>query len=655
MCGICGKINFDRDEPVDPGLVRRMADAIAHRGPDGWGLHVVGEIGLGHRRLSIIDLSTGDQPMCNEDGSVWVVFNGEIYNFAEQRRDLERRGHQFKSTSDTEVIVHLYEEFGDRCVERLQGMFSFALWDQSRRRLLLARDRIGIKPLYYAANARSLSFGSEIKSIFADESMERTIDPTSVDRFLTYYYMPGSETLYEGVRKLDPGHYLTVEQGVVRITRYWDLEFEEPMPAPSMQRSVEQLRALLDETVKSHMISDVPVGVLLSGGVDSTAVLSHARRHSHAPLHTFTMGFAGTDVPDERPYARLAAERMGTRHAEITMSARDFRDFLPRYAWHMEEPVCEPPAIALYHLAATARREGIKVLLSGEGGDEAFAGYQTYRNLLALEALKARLGPARPILGWSLRTLAMLGSQRARHYGGLVDPELADYYFSRASTPNSDFNRLKQTLYRPALAGRLRGLCSDAPTQALHARVARHGMLNRMLYVDSKSWLPDDLLVKADKMTMATSVELRVPLLDHRILEFAAGLPRAHKASGWSLKRVLREALKDQVPTEILTRPKAGFPVPYGRWMRGELNGYVRDTVLARGSLIDRLFERRPVEQLLDAHQRTGAGTKEVFSLLVLNLCHQAFDTRSGFAAVRTPTFARPEAGEATGLREAIA
>jgi asparagine synthase (glutamine-hydrolysing) len=624
MCGICGKLEYSTDRRVEPELVRRMLATIVHRGPDGTGEYFSGPVALGHRRLSIIDLDTGAQPMANEDESVWIVFNGEIYNYAELRRDLIQRGHVFRTTSDTEVIVHLYEEFGDALVERLQGMFAFALWDDRRQRLLLARDRVGIKPLYYIDTGRALVFASELKAILADPCVERRIDFAAIDRFLTYYYVPGETTPLAGIRKLEPGHRLIVENGRMRTERYWDLEFRTPVAKPSMAQSVEALRELLDRTVREHMISDVPVGVLLSGGVDSTGILHFASRHAKEPLHTFTMGFVGMGVPDERPYARLAAAAFGSRHHETTMSATEFRDLLPLYVRHMEEPVCEPPALALYTVAKLARSEGVKVLLSGEGGDEAFAGYQDYRNLLALEALKSGLGSARGMLGLGFDALHSAGWKRGAHYRDLVGRQVADYYFSRTATPTTPFNRLKVSLYGDTF-NRGTAEAADAVTRRLIERVKDQPLLNRLLYVDTKSWLPDDLLVKADKMTMATSVELRVPLLDHRVLEFAAELPQHHKVRGWALKRVLRTALQGVVPPAILKRRKAGFPVPYDLWMRRDINDFVCDTILAQRSFCSAYFSRPVVNSLLDTHRRGEGCSKEVFSLLVLELWYRQF------------------------------
>jgi len=625
MCGICGKLNFDRHQPVDAGLLRRMMDVIHHRGPDGGGEYLSGPVGLGHRRLSIIDLSTGDQPMCNEDGTVWVVYNGEIYNFPKLRSDLQARGHKFKSATDTEVIIHLYEELGAEAVPHFRGMFAFALWDERKQLLLLARDRVGIKPLYYINTGKALLFGSEIKSILTDPSVERRINPRAIDRFLTYYYLPGKETLLEGLFKLEPGHYLTVNDSKVKEQQYWDLHFPATPRRIDFGNAVDELRSLLYRTVKDHMISDVPVGVLLSGGVDSTGILRYAVEQTDKPIHTFTIGFTEEEFTDERPYARLAAQKYGTEHHEITMTAENFSDFLPKYVWHMEEPICEPPAVALYYVSRLAREVGVKVLLSGEGGDEAFGGYQNYRNLLFLEGLKSVFGPAKGGVRFGFEALGKLGWKRVAPYSRLVDPPISEYYLSRTAVPHTPFNNLKRTLYTGDFLDALGSQDSYAPSRMLFDNVRGHSILSKMLYVDTKTWLPDDLLVKADKITMATSVELRVPLLDFQVLEFAASLPQDYKVHGWKLKRILKAALEESVPHEILNRKKTGFPVPYDKWMRDEMRNYISDTLLGQNIAICSYFNKAKIHDILNAHQLCKGFSKEVFSLMVLELWHKAF------------------------------
>jgi asparagine synthase (glutamine-hydrolysing) len=625
MCGICGKLNFDTSQQIDQELLRRMTETLLHRGPDGGGEYLSGPVGLGHRRLSIIDLNTGAQPMSNEDGSVWVVFNGEIYNFTELRSELLSRGHEFKSESDTEVIVHLYEELGCESVAKLQGMFAFALWDDRKQLLLLARDRVGIKPLYYINTGKSLLFGSEIKSLLVDSSVSRNINPRAIDRFFTYGYLPGSETLLKGIFKLAPGHYLTVCAGHIQDRQYWDLRFEVDRSRLSFDDAVEELQNLLCRTVKSHMISDVPVGVLLSGGVDSTGILRYAVERTAQPIHTFTVGFSGEKFADERPYARLASERFGTVHHEITMTAKDFLDFLPKYARHMEEPVFEPPAVALYHVSRLARESGIKVLLSGEGGDEAFAGYQTYRNLLLFERMKALFGPAKRLLHLGLQACAQAGWKSVCKFSPLVDLPLTEYYLSRTATPNSAMIQIKSRLYRRDFAESLGKGESDFPTRQLFSRINHGSSLDAMLYVDTKTWLPDDLLVKADKMTMATSVELRVPLLDFQVLEFAASLPAFFKVRGWTTKRILKAALQDKIPCQIVNRKKTGFPVPYGKWLWSGHKDFVYDRILDPDASIRTFFSRNYMADLLERHQQTKLYSKEVFCLLVLELLLKSF------------------------------
>ena len=504
-------------------------------------------------------------------------------------------------------------------------MFAFALWDERQQRLLLARDRVGVKPLYYINTGKSLIFASEIKSLLVDPDIDRRINPQAIDRFLTYYYLPGNETLFEGIFKLDPGHYLTVQDGQISVEQYWDLRFDIPPCPPSFDEAVDVLRALLNRTVKDHMISDVPVGVLLSGGVDSTGILSYATQHADKPIHTFTMGFSGANFQDERPYAKLASQKFDTIHHEISMSSNDFREFLPKYVWHMEEPVCEPPAIALYFVSQLAKQSSVKVLLSGEGGDEAFGGYQTYRNLLIFERLKSVFGPAKGLLRLGFQALGHAGWKQFGHYANLIEPTLAEYYLSRTATPYSPFNQRKSDLYNKEFAASIDVRASVSPTSKLFDRMSNQPLLNRMLYVDTKTWLPDDLLVKADKMTMAASVELRVPLLDYRVLEFAASLPMHYKVSGWKLKRILKAALVESVPREILNRKKTGFPVPYDDWMRKEMKDFVFDTILATNAASDLYFCKKAITNLLQSNQQGKGYSKEVFSLLVFELWHRQF------------------------------
>lgn len=625
MCGICGKLNFDAGATVSPALVRAMADTIRHRGPDDEGYYVAGPVGLGFRRLSIIDLQLGHQPLSNEDGTVWIVFNGEIYNYEELRKFLISKGHIFSTRTDTEVIVHLYEELGPACVDRLRGMFAFAIWDCRSRTLMLARDRVGIKPLYYHLGSSSLIFASEIKAILADPSIETQIAPELIDRFLTFLYVPGEETLLKGIRKLLPGHYLLVRDGRPEIRQYWDLDFAVSLREESIGETEAALHDLLSDTVKMHMIADVPVGVLLSGGVDSTGVLSLAVDNTGEKIRTFTVGFSGSEVTDERPYAQIAARKFETEHYETTITASDFAAFLPRYIWHMEEPVCEPPAIALYYVSKLAR-EHVTVLLSGEGGDEAFAGYSNYRNLVWLERLKRGGATLNGALAASVSLASSaLDSQRLAKYVPLMTDRFPDYYYSRTSNPYRTTGNGLANIYSADFGNTIDREHSLAPVRKLQAHVRGQDTLNSMLYIDTKTWLPDDLLIKADKMTMANSVELRVPLLDHQVLEFAASLPAKRKLSGGTTKYILKRTLSRQIPAAIRNRKKTGFPVPYASWFRNDIKD------LAWGILTDRktssrgYFRKGAVEQLLAANAGGKDNSKEIFSLISLELWQRTF------------------------------
>ena len=623
MCGICGKLNFDRDNEVSQQLLKAMADSIAHRGPDDNGYYISGQIGLGFRRLSIIDLAGGHQPLSNEDGTVWIVFNGEIYNYQELREDLLKKGHVFSTKADTEVIVHLYEEYGEAGIQSLRGMFAFAIWDQKQQKLLLARDRVGIKPLYYGVTSQGMVFASEMKAILVDPQIKREILPSTVDRFLTFGYVPGEETLLKGICKLPPASFMVVKNGKTEIKQYWDLHFSSS--SVTLKVAEEQLLEILEESVRLHMIADVPVGFLLSGGVDSTAMLSLASQKTDRPISSYTVGFANSGIADERPFARLAAEKYGSEHHEITISSKEFADFLPKYVWYMEEPVCEPPAVALYYVSKLARNY-VKVLISGEGGDEAFAGYPNYRAMLWIERIKRMAGPLKGALSGTLSLLYKLsGYQKLGNYLPLLKEPFESYYYSRSSSPFRFFNAHSQQLYSSDFSASTSKQYSLRPVTQLLEQNRSDDLLSRMLYVDTRTWLPDDLLVKADKMTMANSVELRVPLLDHKLLEFAATLPSNFKINGFSMKYIAKRCLGKQIPAEILERKKAGFPVPYENWLRTDLRDSVSNILLDRETVDRGYFKKSAVEKLVRDNAESGGYAKEIFSLVVLELWHREF------------------------------
>ena len=628
MCGICGEV-FTGGRRYDPQIIiQKMMKVMDYRGPDDEGVYSSDVAILGHKRLSIIDLNTGKQPISNEDGTIWVVFNGEIYNFAALKEDLSNRGHVFRTRTDTEVLVHGYEQYGTELLSKLRGMFAFAIWDQKEKTLLLARDRVGIKPLYYNVFDKRLIFASEIKAILQDPDVKAEVNLPCIDRFLTYYYLPGGETLLKDIYKLLPGHYLIWKNGEIVVKKYWDLQFRFNGNPPSFRQSLEQLRGLLRETVKMHMISDVPVGVLLSGGVDSSALLSLAIQETGKDISTFTVGFGGEKFADERKYARLAAHAFRTRQYDLTVTSKEFGDFLPKYVWHIEEPVCEPPAVGLYYVSKLAS-EHVKVLISGEGGDEAFAGYQTYRNLVWLERLKKVMGPLSESMGGLLRMLgSMADLGRFEKYVPLLSMPLEDYYYSRSSNPFTLFNRDYKNIYTEDFLRIVDKGASAEPTRQLLKRVQSPEYLTKMLYTDTMSWLPDDLLVKADKITMANSVELRVPLLDHKVLEFAASVPSSYKLRGVTTKYILKTAFAKIVPQKILDRKKTGFSMPYEFWIRKDLKALVHDTLLSQQALERGYFNKKGIVDLLSKNADSGTYPKEVFSLLVLELWHRAFIDR---------------------------
>jgi len=620
MCGICGKLQLDGETRVEPELLERMMGTISHRGPDGRGNYVSGPVGLGHTRLAIIDLNTGAQPISNEDKTVWVVYNGEIYNFQELREELLRKGHVFRTTTDTEVIVHLYEEYGVECLSRLRGMFAFALWDEKLRSLLLARDRVGIKPLYYADSGKALIFGSEIKALLADSDARCQVDPQSLDKFLTHLCLPGKETLWKGIYKLEPGFFLIASKGNVKVQQYWDLRFKLDDHWKSMDEASEALYDLVKKTVREHMISDVPVGFLLSGGVDSTVVLSCAATETSKRISTFTVGFDGEGFVDERPFARLAAKRFGTEHHEITITPQEFWDFLPSLVRHMEEPVCDPPAVSLHYVSKLARRH-VKVLLSGEGGDEAFGGYHTYRNFMLLERLKSMAGPLTGALSAVFNGAARFPRLRKiGQFAPYIKTGLPDYYYSRTASPFSFFNPIKEGLYTHSFCAMVNQKRSTEVIRNLFGNVRDEPLLNQMQYIDTKTSLPDDLLIKADKMTMANSMELRVPFLDHKLLEFAASLPLSYRVNKFTTKRILKETFRDRIPGEIIQRKKAGFPIPIKRWLQKELRDQVYQVLLSRKCLERGYFRKEGIEKLLALGDQGQPLTKEIFSLLTLEL-----------------------------------
>jgi asparagine synthase (glutamine-hydrolysing) len=610
MCGICGVV-LRAPGRVEPALVRGMADTMVHRGPDDDGLFVEGRVGLGFRRLAIIDVAGGHQPMASDDGALVLVYNGETYNYAGLRTELESRGHVFRTKSDTEVVLRAYEAWGARCVDRLQGMFALALWDARRQVVLLARDRLGVKPLYYTWAGGALVFASEIKALLAYPGVDRAMDEALIDLYAPLGFVPGPRTMFRSIAKLMPGE--TLEVGArTRATRYWDVPIGAAAPA---EEPAARYREALGQSVEQHLVSDVPLGIFLSGGVDSSAVTALASRALDGPVRTFALGYASQHAEDECAYARLVAERLGTDHHEFRLEATDFRDFLPKLVWHLDEPLADLACIPLYFVSRLARRF-VTVVLSGEGADETLGGYGIYRRMLLIERLRRWGGGA--LARMLPHGLLPRGSPVTRLAAGLRLP-LGRRYHGVA------------TFLDPSVDAWLRHVPSapSAVADALapyYAATAGQSPLARMLYLDLKVWLPDNLLVKADRMTMANSQELRVPFLDHHLVEHAAVLPDAAKVGGGAGKRVLRQAMDGLLPAPVLRRPKQGFPVPLAAWFRGPLAELVRDTLLAPNAMIRTHVRTDRLQAAIDDHVGGRADWSRVlWALLVLETWHDTF------------------------------
>ena len=623
MCGIAGIVHPDAERRVEPKLVERMCDAIRHRGPDDAGVWTGPGAGLGHRRLSIIDLSpAGHQPMCNEDGSLWIVFNGEIYNFAELREPLVRAGHGFRSRSDTEVILHLYEERGDDCVRALQGMFAFALWDAKRRRLLLARDRLGKKPLKYAElGDGSLLFASELKALLATGLVERGVDLAQIHHYLSFGAVPGAETGLVAIRKLLPGHLAVWEQGRLRTERYWSLDFrrKRQADAESWRREV---RDTVRRAVSRRLISDVPLGAFLSGGIDSSIVVACMAESSSRPVETFSIGFEEDDH-NELPYARLVAQRYRTSHHEFIVRADDV-SLLPVLARHYEEPYADSSALPSYYLARETRRH-VTVALNGDGGDEGFAGYTRYAQLPRWRRQFAALrwsgvgAAARALAGASWLTPRFARALDAAHGATDPDPGIAYAWITRLFT-----EREKAALYREELRGELAQPSARLVSRWMSDPRAGEALLDRMQFADVMSYLPDDLLVKMDLATMAHGLEARSPLLDPEVLELAASAPPEVRCPDGRLKGLLIDAFRDALPPELWSRPKQGFALPIQAWFRGSWAEVARDVLLARDARVHAYFRPAQLRRAIDEHVagRISRGY-QLWALLTLELWHR--------------------------------
>jgi asparagine synthase (glutamine-hydrolysing) len=625
MCAICGIINFTSGDPVDEVLIRRMTSVMSHRGPDDDGYLIDGRVGLGHRRLSIIDLTGGRQPIFNEDETAAIVFNGEIYNYRDLARELVSKGHAFRTRSDTETILHAYDEYGDDCVNHLRGMFGFAIWDSRKQRLLLARDRLGIKPVYYYRDSRMIAFASEIKALLEIPSIARHVDPESLDLYLSLRYVPGPRTMFRNIFCLQPGHILSVDSLGVHVRRYWDIDYDR-RSEDSPQQSLEKFRELLAETVRLRLVAEVPLGVFLSGGLDSSAILATmaATRNEvgfQDRVKTFSIGYDGPggEEANEFEYARLAASAFATDHHEYRLTAAEFEAFVPDLVWHLDQPLADPSCIPLYYISRLAR-EHISVVLSGEGADEILAGYGIYKRMATLDRIHRQVPGISRLAPWLARVTP---SEVLRRYVRMSGRSLEHRYHGvcRGFTLEG----------KESLIGEDRARQSEVDMEEVfggYFRSARNASpMNRMLYVDAKVWLPDDLLNKADRMTMANGLELRVPFLDHKLVEFAAALPDASKLEGGNGKGILRSAMRGVLPEAILKRPKKGFPVPLSSWLRGPMRRFARDNLLqANSACAGGYVDRQAVSRTVEEHETGRADrSQEIWTLLVLEFWHRQF------------------------------
>jgi len=621
MCGICGQFNFS-GKPVSQSTVEAMMVTIRHRGPDSAGHFVRGPVGLGHLRLSIIDLSeAGSQPMSASNGAFWIVFNGEIYNYAELKRELEQRGESFRSTSDTEVLLRLYERMGPACLEKLEGMFAFAIWDDSAQELFLARDRIGIKPLYYYLDDQRIVFGSEIKAILACPEVPRAVNPAGLVNYITFGHSIAPDTIYKGIKKLLPGHYLQCTTQSARISKYWDIQESAASPV-SEADAIQQIRLHLQTAVTSHMVSDVSVGAFLSGGIDSSAVVAFMSRASSQPVKTFAMGFDIGGYYNELEDARLIARRFATDHHEKIITNVDVESLIQRLVYHYDEPFFDAANLPTLIMSEFARQH-VKVVLSGEGGDEIFGGYRRYYAQLASRYLHF-LAPCAHLLGGDNvvpRTPRFRRLRKAVEVMSIGDEALR--YGNWLATFTED---AKAELLEPSVRSMTDHFDAYDSYRLYYNRFPRFDTVNRMLYTDLKAWLPDTYLEKIDKATMAVSLEGRVPFLDHRLVEYAFRLPGRWKVRGKTTKYLLKKALEGVLPASTLHKPKHGFAVPVDEWFRGRLKNFASDVLLDHSAQRSGYFNLSAVEKLLREHTsgKRNFGI-HIWALMNFELWHRRF------------------------------
>ncbi len=623
MCGICGLIHFD-GKPVTRELLAGMNDTLTHRGPDGEGYYMDGAVGLAMRRLKIIDIAGSDQPLCNEDGMIQVIFNGEIYNYRELRRQLEARGHRFKTEGDGETIAHLYEEHGGGALEYLRGMFALALWDRRRGRLLLARDRFGQKPLYYYVDRKVFVFASEIKAILAHPDVPRVSrfvvdDRRALAEYLSFGYMPAPETAFVGIKMLPPAMTLGVDyNGALQERRYWQAPRLAP-PDPSAQTSafIGGLREQLEEAVKLRLVSDVPLGAFLSGGLDSSLIVALMRRHSNADIKTFSIGFEGDDSFDETPHAERVARHLNTEHSAFRVEP-EAMSLLSELVWHHDQPFADSSAIPTY-LVSKLTRAQVTVALTGDGGDELFAGYERFYAAELMRKLSVLPAPIMRIAAGLLRHLP--------EGTGYYDPVKRARRFARAASQGLDdaYFDLVRVFDTELLAEICPGAYRLPPLMNPYMNAGQAHPVAQLVEANMLSYLPDDLLIKADRCSMQASLEARAPFLDHELAEFAATIPFNLKLKGSRSKHILKEAARGLLPDEIIERKKHGFGLPLGAWLRRDM-APVRELLLSRRARERGLLEMRVVERLIAEHERGARDhNRQLWALLTLEMWHRQF------------------------------
>ena len=622
MCGIAGKVYSDGQKQVDPALLDAMGQAMAYRGPDDEGQYLAGNVGLCMRRLQVIDLASGKQPMTNEDGSLQIVFNGEIYNYLELRRRLETNGHVLRTASDTETILHLYEEKGLDFVEDLRGMFAVAIWDEREKMLVLARDRLGQKPLHYTIAAGAITFASEIATLLCDTEVERVIDPQAVDEYLTYLFVPHPRTIYRNIYKLAPASCAVFKNGELQIERYWSVQYGQSDKTVSRAAAQDELDDLLRQSIQMRLLADVPVGAFLSGGLDSSLVVAMMQQMSAQPVRTFAIGFEESSF-NELDAARHIAQVIGTEHQEYRVTY-EIKELLPKLLDHFAEPFADSSAIPVFHLSRVTR-ENVTVALSGDGGDEVFGGYRRYRaRLLAdrYDRIPDMLG--RGLVDW----LAGRMSEPATYYGTSVVKKLKRFVeFARTvrQSPETSWaffftHEEKLSLYSEKFADIL---YQEVGIPSLHGYFTQQFEAGRqhMLWVDLMTYLPDDILAKVDRMSMACSLEVRCPFLDHRVVEFMAQMPIEYKYNQRQTKILLRDVAQRYLPAAVLQRPKQGFAIPLASWLKNELRPWMEDTLLSSSAIFQDLFDRRVVEGMIAQHlQGRRDLSQQLWALIVLEV-----------------------------------